>query len=206
MNTVILRMKWPRQLQRCCIVAAALLSAPAAHTREPAFDCAEAEGQVQTLVCTDDGLAQLDRELTSAYHTALEALPPDGVPQTKAQQRGWIKGRDDCWKADDVLQCVSTAYQTRIIELQIASGQLSAPVAISLDCGDSEQAPFFAAFYNDTSPPAVVLTRGQDQIIAFIARSGSGARYTSDGVEYWEHQGQASIDWFGTKLVCAVAK
>ena len=206
MKTMSTRAPRPALFSRGVIATAVLVMATSAHTSEPSFDCAKAEGQVQQLVCSDDGLAELDRQLATAYQTALETLPPDDVSQTKAQQRGWIKGRDECWKADEVSQCVTAAYRTRIVELQIIAGQLSAPTTVSLNCDDSTEVPFFAAFYNDTSPPAVVLTRGPDQVIAFIARSGSGSRYTSDGVEYWEHQGQASIDWFGTKLVCAVAK
>ena len=42
----------------------------------------------------------------------------------------------------------------------------------------------------------VVLTVGDDQAILPIARSGSGARYAASGVEFWEHQGEASIDFF----------
>ena len=187
-----------------CSTVSALLLSSTTHAGEPAFDCDKADGQVQQLVCTDDGLASLDRQLADVYRTALENLPAAEVPTAKVTQRGWIKGRDDCWKADDTKQCVTEAYQMRIVQLQIISGQLSAPTAVSLDCGDNEQAPFFAAFYNDTTPPAAVITRGQDQVIAFVARSGSGARYTAQGVEFWEHQGQASIDWFGTKLVCSV--
>ena len=117
-----------------------------------------------------------------------------------------IERRDDCCKPGDTKECETEAYQSRMLQRQIVSGQLATPTAIGLNCGDIEQAPFKAEFYNDASPPAVVLTRGQDQVIAFIARSGSGARYTAEGVEFWEHQGQANVDWFGTKLVCAVEK
>lgn len=112
----------------------------------------------------------------------------------------------DCAEDDNIKDCVALSDQARIVELQIISGQLAAPNTISLECGSSEQTPFLAAFYNDTSPPAAVLTRGQDQVVAFVARSGSGARYTADGVEFWEHQGQVSIDWFGTRLACAAEK
>jgi uncharacterized protein len=206
LKTVNPRAIWPALLSRGAIVTAAIVVATSAHTSEPAFDCAEAEGQVQQLVCSDNELAALDRQLAIAYQAAQETLPPDELPLAKARQRGWIKGRDDCWKADDVSQCVVTAYQTRIVELQIATGQFSPSATVSLDCDSSIHMPFFAAFYNDTSPPSVVLTRGTEQTIAFIARSGSGSRYTRTGVEYWEHQGQASINWFGTKLVCQVGK
>ncbi|MCB1706811.1 MAG: MliC family protein [Halioglobus sp.] len=180
--------------------------AAAACASEPAFDCTRAQGQVQELVCTDAALASLDRRLAEVYQTVRRTLPDADLPQLKSEQRGWIKGRDDCWKSDNVADCVTLAYQGRTVELQILTGQLAAPNTINLECGDRDQLPVAAAFYNDTTPPAVVLTRGGDQVTAFIARSGSGARYTAAGVEYWEHQGQASIDWFGTALQCTVSK
>ena len=27
-------------------------------------------------------------------------------------------------------------------------------------------------------------------------------RYTAANVEFWEHHGEATVDWFGTELVC----
>jgi uncharacterized protein len=186
------------------IATAAFLPSTIAFASEPAFNCAKSDGQVQQLICSDEALAELDRQLADVYRTALEHLPPDTVPTVKAEQRGWIKRRDDCWKDEDPGQCVTAQYQTRIVQLQIASGRLRAPTAVGLDCDDKQEMSISAAFYNDTSPPAVVLTLGQDQVIAFVARSGSGARYTAPGVEYWEHQGLVSIDWFGTNLSCIV--
>ena len=50
------------------------------------------------------------------------------------------------------------------------------------------------------------MTRGNDQVIAFIDRSGSGARYTAEGVEFWEHQGEAKLNWFGIEKKCTVMK
>jgi len=36
----------------------------------------------------------------------------------KAEQRGWVKGRDDCWKRSDVRGCVAGEYRSRIAELK----------------------------------------------------------------------------------------
>ncbi|MEZ5573521.1 MAG: MliC family protein [Halioglobus sp.] len=176
------------------------------HATEPGFDCAKADGQVQQLVCSDDQLAALDLRLTEVYLTALKNLPHENLALLKSEQRGWIKSRDECWKSDNVSDCVTLEYRTRIVQLQIQSGQLTAPTAVSFACSRTEKVPLFATFYNDTAPPAVVLTRGNDQVIAFVDRSGSGARYTAYGVEFWEHQGEATINWFGTELVCSVMK
>ena len=32
--------------------------------------------------------------------------------------------------------------------------------------------------------------------------AASGAKYGRVGIEYWEHQGEASVDFFGNKLSC----
>jgi uncharacterized protein len=43
---------------------------------------------------------------------------------------------------------------------------------------------------------------GNDQAIVFPQPAASGAKYGRTGVEYWEHQGEASVDFFGNKLSC----
>jgi membrane-bound inhibitor of C-type lysozyme len=52
----------------------------------------------------------------------------------------------------------------------------------------------------------VVLTQigqsGPDQVIAYQAISGSGARYLGRNVEFWEHQGEATVTWFDQQLTC----
>ena len=49
-------------------------------------------------------------------------------------QRGWIKGRNDCWKSEDVEGCVTFAYQSRIAELEIGSGQVEAVTPTGYRC------------------------------------------------------------------------
>jgi uncharacterized protein len=174
----------------------------AAKPASPSFDCAKATGEVQQLVCTDAGLAALDRRLADVYAKALKGWPAEIAAEQRAVQRGWIKGRDDCWKASDVRGCVDLEYKTRMVQLQIKSGQLMAPTPVGFACRGGESKPVTASFYKDTDPQSAVLTVGDDQVIAFIAPAASGARYTARGVEFWEHQGTASINWFDTKLTC----
>jgi uncharacterized protein len=77
-----------------------------------------------------------------------------------------------------------------------------APTPVEFACKGGENKPVTASFYKDTDPQSAVLTVGDDQVIAFVAPAASGARYTAQGVEFWEHQGTASINWFDTKLTC----
>ena len=177
----------------------------AAKPASPSFDCAKASGQVEQLVCKDAGLAALDRKLADAYAKALKGWPANVAQEQRTIQRGWIKGRNDCWKDSDVRACVENEYKTRLVEVQIKGGLVMAPTPVGFRC-KGEDTPVMAAFYKDTDPPSAVLTVGNDQVIAFVARSGSGARYTAANVEFWEHQGEATLDWFGKRLACAALK
>lgn len=168
----------------------------------PSFNCAKASGQVEQLICSDASLAALDRQMASTYAKAMRNWPAAVAKEQQAFQIGWIKGRNDCWKADNQKACVREAYQSRLVELQIKGGLVEAPTAVGYSCKSMKQQPVMAAFYNNTNPKAAVLTVGDDLVIAVIAPSGSGARYTASNVEFWEHQGTATIQWFGKTLSC----
>jgi len=91
-------------------------------------------------------------------------------------------------------------------QMPSASGpdQVVAPVAVIYECGETGSTPVLATFQNDTDPPSVILVRGDEQAVAFRTRTASGSRYVGDGVDLWEHQGEATLEWFGTTLKCKV--
>lgn len=177
-----------------------LIQAKAASS--PSFDCAKASGQVEELICRDSTLAALDRQMAATYAKAMRNWPANVAKEQQAFQIGWIKGRNDCWKADNQRACVQEAYQSRLVELQIQGGLVQAPTAVGYSCKGISHQPVMAAFYNNTNPKAAVLTVGNDQVIALVAPSGSGARYTAANVEFWEHQGSVTLQWFGKTLNC----
>jgi len=77
------------------------------------------------------------------------------------------------------------------------------PKPISYVCTGGQNKPFHVTFYQQTDPPSAVITYGgDDQVIAFAAPSGSGTKYTAANVEFWEHHGEAAVNWFGTSLTC----
>jgi uncharacterized protein/heat shock protein HslJ len=186
------------------LALAAVPAASAARQAQPAFDCSKASGQVETLICGDAALATLDRRMAEVYNAAMKQWPADVAAEQRAVQRGWIKGRNDCWKDADPRACTEREYRTRIVELQIQSGQLMAPTPVGYACAGGESKPFAATFYADTDPKSAVLTWGDDQVIAFSAPAGSGAKYTAANVEFREHHGEATVDWFGTTMTCKV--
>jgi uncharacterized protein len=184
-------------------LAAVILGAMAAAAAEPGFDCAKASHKVEQLICEDDALAGLDRKLSQLYRQAEKDFSAEEAARQRTAQRAWIVKRNACEKETDVRGCVENAYRQRTIALQIMTGQVEAPTTVGLSCKGHESTPVFASFHQ-TDPPSAVLTYGQEQVTAFIAQSGSGSRYVADGVEYWEHQGEATVKWKGQDLSCTI--
>ncbi|MGB5830914.1 MAG: MliC family protein [Thiohalocapsa sp.] len=170
---------------------------------EPTFDCAKVEGQVEALICGDSALAALDLKLAAAYDRALERVRRDGYEDPRVIQRGWIKGRNDCWKAEDMRACVETNYKQRIAELQIQYGDREVPSQVNYRCGDMDLA---VVFYPETDPPTAVLTpigsEDEGQVILFRSPSGSGAKYDGRNASFWEHQGEALLVWQQREMTC----
>jgi uncharacterized protein YecT (DUF1311 family) len=86
----------------------------------PSFDCSKASGRVEKLICSDPELASLDVELAHLYKALSSQATGQKLKAFRTYQRGWIKGRNDCWKAVavGVLTCVEASYRTRIRELR----------------------------------------------------------------------------------------
>lgn len=166
----------------------------------PSFDCSKAEHEAEQLVCSDYGLAGLDNRLAAVY--AAELAKPGASKDLAAMQRGWVKGRDECWKADDRKLCVEEQYRTRIAELQINSPGAMAATAVEFTCNDNSK-PFTMAYYNDLDDKPAVITLGNDQAIIFPQPAASGTQYGRKGITYREHQGKAMVDFYGIALECA---
>ena len=94
------------------------LGVPPVFSAQPSFDCSKSEHDVEDLICEDDELAGLDQSLSGLYGALLKSLPAGEQKNLKAEQRGWIKGRNECWKADNMRNCVQAEYEARINELK----------------------------------------------------------------------------------------
>jgi uncharacterized protein len=100
------------------LIAVLFSAAGLAQAASPSFNCAKASSSVEELICNDAELAELDRSLASLYSAVLKNTPAGEQKMLKAEQRGWIKGRDDCWKSDDMRGCVASEYRYRIDALK----------------------------------------------------------------------------------------
>lgn len=171
------------------ILALGLLASPAM-AQGPSFDCGQAEGAVEELICTSPELSALDRELTRLFD--LVATGPNMTDTLfkgiQAYQRGWIKGRDDCWKTTDVTACVQQAYATRIAQLRTAHADARAHPGDSLGpfpytCPGFNDV-ISVTFINAGDPMAVVQWQDVTKVLSQGA-AASGARYSDGQVTFW---------------------
>jgi uncharacterized protein len=77
-----------------------------------------AVNSIEAHICQSDTLAASDVQLSEGYRQARDKARNEHPPTLTAEQRGWIKGRIDCWKPDDLFPCISASYSLRIAELQ----------------------------------------------------------------------------------------
>ncbi|WP_349919397.1 MliC family protein [Aeromonas veronii] len=179
-----------------------LLMSPLTQAATPSFDCTKAHGSAEQLICQDAGLATLDNELAALYPKAIANFSPEQVKTEKALQRGWIKGRNECWKDTAPGKCIEASYQTRITELQIKGGQQTVPAPILYQCG--KDLTVTAYFYNDTKLPVSVINLGpEQQVLAYQVPSGSGAHYEGQNLSFWTKGKEAMLERYGEpKLSC----
>ncbi len=167
----------------------------------PGFDCAKATSEVEKLLCRDAALAALDRELAAQYQKVLAATRGEERERLTAVERGWVKGRDECWKDDQARRCIEEAYRTRLAELRIGEGARPAGVQ-EYRCNDDGQ-PLSAVFYDQFEPRVAVVSHGRDQAIVFAAAAADTLRhYARSGVRFDERADGAVVEFYGIKLQC----
>jgi len=161
----------------------------------PSFDCTKArDGSIEAAVCADAALSALDRKLAEVYGEAAKKANNQQPPTLKAEQRGWIKGRNECWKSEDKPACIRDEYQQRIAELQARYRLVPSLGPFSYAC-EGDRANEVVVTFFETDPPTLIAERGDSTSLMTIQRSGSGARYQGRNESFWEHHGEARIQW-----------
>jgi uncharacterized protein len=126
----------------------------------PSFDCGSvATGSIEEAVCTDDGLAALDRTLADVYAAASRLAVNEHPPGLKAKQRGWMKGRNECWKDADKRHCVENSYTRRIAELQAKYRLVAASESVHYACDGDSRNEVVATFFKTDPPTLIAATR-----------------------------------------------
>ena len=194
------------------IFACLVLANPAVSIAQPSFDCAQATSKAEALVCSDPALAQIDQRLSERYAAALSMI--EGLDAgadiardaTRASQRGWIKGRDDCWKADDLRTCVEASYLMREGEL-VALWLLEEPTSVVTYSCEDNPANEVTAYFFDTELPSIRIEYGDSIKTGSLVPAASGAKYaTTFGGMFWSKGGTARFSWdAGEIMSCARA-
>lgn len=188
------------------LVTSLAAAAADAGTTTPSFDCAKAGSQAEKLVCSDESLAALDRRLADRYRRLSEELRAEESSRLRATQRGWIKGRDDCWKSDDLSACVRDAYHDRLIELQLQDPRLFAPTPVGYDCPEKDpRKPLMVTYFAHFDPPAAVVTYGDDQVRMVLAGEQAGQHtrdYGARGASLRQQGLGMTLDWYGSAMHC----
>ena len=162
---------------------------PLAAQDGPAFDCARASSSVEEAICADPDLAAADRKLADIYAAALTAAEgidedsDDAVAKLKATQRGWIKGRDECWKAEVSSNCIADAYARRIGEL-VAFWMLEEPQRVDrYTCNGNPADEVWVMVF---TPQSIRVEWGDRVEPMTLSPSGSGALYDGAfGLRFW---------------------
>jgi len=177
--------------------AAATFAAAAAGS----VDCASATGSVDAVICADAPLAALDRKLVDVYGAAAKAATPEQRNRLFAEQQSWLADRTRCTGAKDKAACMKDLYTLRIADLQATFKLVKSRGPFRFTCGKGPS-DFMTAQYFETDPPSARFFHDGRTVTAYVARSGSGSRYENANVDYWEHQGEAAVVWYGRKMTC----
>ncbi len=161
----------------------------------PSYTCDAVEaGSIKEMICGDTGLSRLDRQLDDVYQQALRKATNEHPPTLKAEQRGWIKGRDECWKSDDERACVETEYRHRIAALQALYRLIPCIGPVYYFC-EGNRTNEVVVTYFDTEPGTLIAERGDSVSLMYQQPSASGTRYEGRNESFWSHQGEARITW-----------
>ncbi|EIM25841.1 MliC family protein [Microvirga lotononidis] len=172
-----------------------VLGSEAAMAQAPSFSCDKAKaGSIEEMICTDTALSSLDRKLADVYAQAARQAEKEQPPVLQAEQRGWIKGRDECWKSDDRRGCVEGEYVRRIAELQARYRLVPSIGPVTFACDGDPRNEVVVTFFQ-TDPSTMIAERGDSVSLMYVQPSGSGARYQGRNESFWEHQGEALVVW-----------
>ncbi|RDV26792.1 DUF1311 domain-containing protein [Alteromonas aestuariivivens] len=172
----------------------------------PSFDCTSVRpGSMEERVCQQPSLAKLDLKMDTVYQQAVKLSDEHMLPNLRAQQRGWIKGRDDCWKSAEPDNCIALSYQQRISELQAWYRLVNHSDPVDYQCGESPANVITVSFFQSLMP-ALVAERGDQAELMYLQASASGTKYSGRNHEFWEHSGEARVVWGTNSTVMTCTK
>jgi uncharacterized protein len=155
----------------------------------PSFACNEVRaGSMEAVICDSAALSRLDRRLNSVYK---KIVKEPHSKQLKAEQRGWIKGRNACWKSSDSTHCLKQSYIHRIAELEARFALVTSSGHTTYLCNDK----LLSVFYYDTQPPSIVAEFNDSEKLMFIDNSASDTHYRGGDYHLKVQSNVAILTW-----------
>jgi uncharacterized protein YecT (DUF1311 family) len=110
---------------------------PPVHVAVPSFDCNVAKSVVEKEICAIPDFADLDSRIAALYTQALSIVSPRDGDALRADQRVWLRERDDCGNLihgnppidADVYACLRDRLNRReaFLRVVVASKQFTKP-------------------------------------------------------------------------------
>jgi len=180
----------------------------AAFALAPVVDCAKAQGEVETLICSDPSLGTLDRRLDEVYRAATAKAAGEVATRLRTEQRGWVTGRNDYWKATDktwmtaswtvhtVKACIEAQYRPRTSELQ-SVWRLVSEKTVLYACQDNPANEVVANVF-ETDPATIRLERGNRTVTMWLVRDGRPGYYEGQNVSLVHKGNEVTVNWLNT--------
>ena len=183
------------QLYLLIVFLLLLLSSGTIRADGPSFNCSKvAPGSIEEMICKDENLSALDVKMAEVYKKASEIAVNEHPPMLKAEQRGWVKGRDDCWKSDDKKKCVEDSYILRIAELQARYRLVPGNGPVFYYCDGNKSKEVVMTFFQ-TDPPTLIAEFGDSVSLMYLEPSGSGSKYEGRNESAWIKGNDATVAW-----------
>jgi uncharacterized protein len=189
-------------------IACATVISATALAQDPTFDCAKAQGEVEELICSDTSLAALDQKLDQVYKAASAKAKGKLATELREMQRGWVGGRNDCWKAKEqtwitatwtvntVNDCVDAQYRLRTSELQ-ALWHLVPPKTVSYACQNNPANEVVANLF-ETDPATIRLERGDRTVTMWQVGPVGEGKYEGQNVSLVKKGNELQVSWLDT--------
>ncbi|MDF3126564.1 lysozyme inhibitor LprI family protein [Rheinheimera sp. 1928-s] len=148
-------------------------------------------GTVDQLICSEPELLKQDQQLAEVYQQALLKAVNEKPPLLKAEQRGWVKGKADCWKEEDKRACAAELYTQRIAELQARYELLPASKKLLLSCENNPANEMSVRYYPTT--PATLIADYGDQVSLMYQQENHS--YVGRNEKLSEQNGVFTVQW-----------
>ena len=161
----------------------------------PTFSCQDKTlNNIEKEICQSQELSSLDIKMSTTFKSALEKTSLNASRQLKAEQRGWIKARNECWKFENVQSCIVERYQYRIAELTALYNLIDALGPVFYVCDGRPTDEVIVKFF-PTEPLSILAERAGQESFMILQETASGSKYQGRNEIFWDHQGKASVIW-----------